>query len=167
VTVATRAKLGVLAVLATGVVVWLLVHDFVGHAGKKRLAWRDLTAQVGPLRLPYEVSRVFTNRAQIASYLHWTRYKDQPRVPRVDFRKYRLFLVSSGVRTSTTARLKVLRVVEQHGRIVVSLRFHDATLAQPGQAKLNFPYALITLPAGCKPVHLKWYRYSSGSVAAN
>ncbi len=157
-TLATRAKLGVLAVLAAGVVVWLLLHDFVGHAGTKAVKWRDLTARVGPLELPFEVSHVFTTRAQLASYLHWRRYRDEPRVPNVDFGRHRVLIVSSGVRTSSATSLQVVQVVEQHGRIVVSLRLRTASLGGPGSPRLVFPYVLVTVPPGGKHVQLKWLR---------
>lgn len=46
-------------------------------------------------------------------------------------------------------------MTEERGRIVVRVRETAPTLARPGRARLAFPFRLITIPRGDKPVALE------------
>ena len=65
-------------------------------------------------------------------------------------------LVASGPRSSTAYRLDIARVVEERGRVVVTVRERTPTRAHPGQAKITYPYRLIVLPTHDKHVHVHW-----------
>jgi|1185.fasta_scaffold614158_1 hypothetical protein len=67
-----------------------------------------------------------------------------------------LVLVASGPRSSDAYRLDVARVVEERGRVVVTVREHTPTLANPGHARVTYPYRLIVLPTHGKHVHVHW-----------
>jgi hypothetical protein len=65
-------------------------------------------------------------------------------------------LVASGPRSSDAYRLDIARVVEERGRVVVTVRERTPTLANPGHARVTYPYRLIVLPTRGKHVHVHW-----------
>jgi hypothetical protein len=146
-------KIAVLGLLAAGVAVSLLLTQFVGHARVRTLRYADLTANVGTLELPRPVTRSFDERAGFEAFL---RSRGARHVPAVDFARRRPVLVAAGARSTPAYEVRIAAVVEERSRIVVSVRMRSPTLARPGKARLSFPYRLLTLPAGTKPVHVEW-----------
>lgn len=61
-------------------------------------------------------------------------------------------LLAVGPRSSTGYELRVVRVTEQEDRVTVVVRERTPGLEDRVQARLTFPYRLIAVPAGEKPV---------------
>jgi hypothetical protein len=114
--------------------------------------WRDLSAQAGPLRTADNVRRLFRSQEQLSHYLDRA---GATRVPRVDFSTRQLLLVAPGPRSSTGYSVDVLSVTERDGKVTVRVRERTPTLADRVEARVTYPYRLLSLPAG-KDVYVDW-----------
>jgi hypothetical protein len=117
------------------------------------VAWTDLSAQVGPLRIIHSQHRLFRERAKLADYLRQTRARAP--APRVDFSKRQLLLVSPGPRSSTGYEVDVLSVKERAGKLTVKVRERTPGLTDQVAPHVTYPYRLISLPAG-EDVFVDW-----------
>jgi PrcB C-terminal len=127
---------------------WLLAE------GESRsVAWRDLTAQIGPLRISDRESRLFRKQEELAGYL--SRARGRGEAPRVDFSQRQLVLVSPGPRSSTGYEVEVLNVRERDGEITVRVRERAPTLQDRIEPRVTHPYRLLSLPAD-KEVTVDW-----------
>jgi len=135
------------------VTAWLLVDKLTGSGASHPLPWRDLTAQTGPLILPRGLTREFISEPQLAAYL---RSRGGTHIPHVGFPTIRAALITLGPRSSTAYSIQVVGVRADGEHVVVSVQRQNATLANPGQPKLTFPYRLIALPTTGKRIHLDW-----------
>ena len=131
----------------------LLAIRLLAEGESRPVAWRDLTAQVGPLRITDRENRVFRNEEELASYL--ARAKARGAAPQVDFSQRQLLLVSPGPRSSTGYEVEVLSVREQDGEITVRVREQTPKLEDRVEARVTHPYRLLSLPAG-KEVTVDW-----------
>ena len=78
-----------------------------------------------------------------------------PGAPPVDFAHRKAVLIAAGPRSSTGYVLDIERVVEERSRVVVVAREHTPSLDDPVQARVTYPYRLITIPRTSKPTHLE------------
>ena len=124
----------------------MLLAAWLLHDGESRpVAWRDLTAQTGTLRISDHESRLFHEQAELDRYL--TRAKAQGESPHIDFSQRQLLLVSPGPRSSTGYAVQVLSVRERGGDITVRVRERTPTLRDRVEARVTHPYRLLSLPA--------------------
>jgi hypothetical protein len=122
--------------------------------GKSRLvAWRDLSAQIGPLTIADRERRLFRDREQLDRYL--TRARARATAPPIDFSQRQLLLVSPGPRSSTGYEVEVLSVRERDDEITVRVRERTPTLEDRLVARVTHPYRLLSLPAG-REVVVDW-----------
>ncbi len=128
----------------------------VEAGGTRRLAWRDVTAQVGPALWPKSVTRSFWKRSQLTRYLARTFPRGRPRLPALDFTRQRLILVAAGPRSSTGYGVEIVRVAERRGDIRVIARETAPVLGRGVVAQITSPYRLITIPATGKRVYIQW-----------
>ena len=131
----------------------LLAIRLLAEGESRPVAWRDLTAQVGSLRITDRENRVFRNEEELASYL--ARAKARGAAPQVDFSQRQLLLVSPGPRSSIGYEVEVLSVREQDGEITVRVREQTPKLEDRVEARVTHPYRLLSLPAG-KEVTVDW-----------
>jgi hypothetical protein len=117
------------------------------------VAWQDLTAQVGPLVIPRDDHRLFRERAGLVRYLKEAQ-GTRP-APAVDFSARELLLVSPGPRSSTGYSVEVVSARERGGKITVRVRELSPRLGETVQARVTYPFRLISLPAG-KDVFVDW-----------
>jgi len=137
-----------------GGVLWTQVYE---TGGARRLAWRDVTAQVrGRPLWPKSVTRSFWRQRQVDRYLARIFPRRAPTFPRVDFSQRRLVLVAAGPRSSTGYRVRILRATEHRGSIRVVAREIAPALGSPVVARLTSPFRLITIPATDKRVYVQW-----------
>jgi len=131
----------------------LLGARLLREGESRPVAWRDLTAQTGTLRISDREHRVFRRREELARYLARARARGAP--PRVDFVRRQLLLVSPGPRSSTGYRVEVLSVRERGGEVTVRVRERTPTLQDRVEARVTHPYRLLSLPAG-EDVAVDW-----------
>lgn len=114
--------------------------------------WRDLSAQVGPLSIAGTERRLFRDQEQLARYLARAHARE---TPTVDFSNRQLLLVSTGPRSSTGYSIVILGVEEEDGSITVRVREATPDLEDRVEARVTYPYRLLSLPAG-KEVFVDW-----------
>jgi hypothetical protein len=131
----------------------LLVVVLLPEGKSRPVGWSDLSAQVGPLRTADSVRRLFRTRGQLARYLN--RASAQGSAPAVDFSTRQLLFVAPGPRSSTGYSVQVLSVREQEGKITVKVRERTPKLSDRVEARVTYPYRLLSLPAG-KNVYVDW-----------
>jgi hypothetical protein len=131
----------------------LLATRLLAEGEDRPAAWRDLTAQVGPLRISDRERRLFTEQDELDRYLVRARARGAP--PQVDFSRRRLLLVSPGPRSSTGYEVEVLSVREQDDEITVRVRERTPTLQDRVEARVTHPYRLLSLPAG-REIAVDW-----------
>jgi hypothetical protein len=138
-----RTIFGVTAVVAAAALLLTirLLPEKKGHP----VAWRDLSAQVGPLRIVHSEHRLFRKQANLRHYLRTARARTP--APAVDFSKQQLLLVSPGPRSSTGYEVQVLSVLERDGKLTVKVRERTPGLGDHVVPHVTYPYRLLSLPA--------------------
>jgi hypothetical protein len=131
--------------LAAAVLVVLLVPRGNSHT----VAWRDVSVQVGPVLTSDLTKRLFQTPAQFEDF-----FGSSARAP-VDFSARQLLLVSPGPRSSTGYSVQILSVTERDDAITVKVRERAPTLAEHVEARVTYPYRLLSLPAG-QAVFVDW-----------
>ncbi len=126
------------------IVLWVGYQHIFGNDRLGTLPWRDLSARVGVLRFPHGTTRLLPGPKTFALYLREHGSTRSP--PRVDFHRNDVVLVAVGPRSTTGYTLRVLSVVEQRRRIVVTLREETPTLGAPVSVQARYPYSLIAFP---------------------
>jgi hypothetical protein len=126
----------------------------VQAGGARALPWRDLTARLGAVTFPRPTGRLYRNRVALAHYLDAVMPGNAPAPPPIDFRTREAVVVAVGPRSSTGYRLRIVRVVEERGRILVTLHEDAPTLRDRVAPRITYPYRLFTLPRDPKPVYL-------------
>jgi hypothetical protein len=130
----------------------LLAVRLLPEGKSEPVAWRDLSAQVGPLSIGGTERRLFRDHAQLERYLARARARA---TPDVDFSKRQLLLVSTGPRSSTGYSIEVLGAEERGGDITVRIREVTPGLDDRVEARVTHPYRLLSLPAG-RDVSVDW-----------
>jgi hypothetical protein len=126
---------------------WLAFDRLYGRSGDRPVAWRDLTAAVAPARFPRPTERVLDSQAELEEAL--------PGAPALDFRRWRGVLVALGPRSSSGYALGVESVREERRRVVVKVRERSPSLGQAVRPRVTYPFVLITVPSGDKPIEVE------------
>lgn len=120
------------------------------QGGARPLAYRDLTARLGPLQFPRPTFRVFLKPEKLVTYLDAIMPGRAPAPPPIDFAHRKAILISVGPRSSTGYAVRIVRVVEERSRVVVVAREQTPTLRDRVVPGVTFPYRLITIPRRSK-----------------
>jgi hypothetical protein len=118
--------------------------------------YADLTAQSGRLEFTRITRQLFRTRAALDEVLERANPGRQLRVPPIDFTRREAYLVAAGPRSSTGYDLRIVRVQDAGDHVVVVVRERTPSLGDPVQARVTYPFRLITLPRSDEPVKLKW-----------
>jgi hypothetical protein len=130
----------------------LLAVRLLPEGTSEPIPWRDLSAQVGPLSIAGTERRLFRDQEQLERYLARAHARE---TPTADFSKRQLLLVSTGPRSSTGYSIEILGVEEQDGSITVRVREATPELEDRVEARVTYPYRLLSLPAR-KKVLVDW-----------
>lgn len=130
----------------------LLAVKLLPDGKNEPVAWRDLSAQVGPLSISGLERRLFRDQQQLNRYLARAQARERPTV---NFVKRQLLLVSTGPRSSTGYSIEVLGAEERDGKITVRVRETTPELGDPVEARVTYPYRLLSLPAD-RDVYVDW-----------
>jgi hypothetical protein len=138
----TAAVAGALALAG----IWLAYDYLYGRGGDRPVDWQDVTSAVPSARFPRPTERVLETREELLAVV--------PRAPPIDLSARRAVLVASGPRSSSGYALEVESVREERRRVVVTVRERSPSLGDRVQPRLTYPFRLITLPRGDKPVEV-------------
>jgi len=127
----------------------ILVVLLLPHGKSHPVAWRDVSARVAPVTTADLTRRLFRTPAQFAEY-----FGSETQTP-VDFSARQLLLVSPGPRSSTGYSVHIVSVTERGDEITVEVRERTPTLADHVEARVTYPYRLLSLPAR-KAVSVNW-----------
>ncbi len=133
---------------------WVAYGYIWRYGGARQLAWRDLSAELGPLQFPRPTFRVFLRREKLATYLDAIMPGRSPAPPPVDYVHRKAVLIAAGPRSSTGYSLEVVRVVAERSRVLVVVRERTPSLSDPVAARVTYPYRLITIPRLDEPTGL-------------
>lgn len=144
--------------LACAVALLILVPAAAGCAGSRPrdVPYTDLTRQVGPLEFTRITRDVFRNRAGLLGVLERNNPGRTIRLPNINFSRREIYLVAAGPRSSTGYELEVMRVRDEGDHIDVVVHERTPSLGDRVQARVTYPFVLISLPHSRKPVKLKW-----------
>jgi hypothetical protein len=122
------------------------------EAKPQPLAYRDLTAELH-VQPNASFARRFRERSQFEEYV---RRNGVTAAPPIDFTRDEAILVSAGPRSSTGYRVELVSAVRERGRIVLTVREQTPSLADPGRARVTYPYRLIVFERSNVPVYVHW-----------
>lgn len=133
------------------------VLTLAGCGGETRaVPYTDLTNDIGRLEFTHITTKHFDRRAELVEVLERNNPGRAIELPPIDFSRQTVYLVAAGPRSSTGYELRVERVRDEGGRIVIAVREHAPTLAEPVTPRVTFPFRLVALPRTDEPVKLKW-----------
>ncbi len=135
-----------------GLVTWGQVRS---DGASRPVAWRDITAELGPVRFPHSTVRHFRLRKSVRLYLHDVMPQGTPTAPPIPAGHEVIFVVA-GPRSSSGYDVRIVSVVKKSSRVVVTAREITPALGQRVVPGLTFPYRLILIRRIRKPVHLVW-----------
>jgi protease stability complex PrcB-like protein len=128
-----------------------------GCGGAPRdVPYTDLTQQAGPLEFTRITRQLFRDRAALLDVLEQNNPGRPLHLPAIDFDRREVYLVAAGPRSSTGYELEILRVQDLGDHIVVVVHERTPSLGETVQARVTYPFLLITLPRSDEPVKLKW-----------
>jgi hypothetical protein len=131
---------------------WLIyANAFARHSGRP-IAWRDLTAELGPVRWPRLTISILRQPAKLPKILAIVTPPGQrvPHAPPIDFAHRIGIVFATGPRSSTGYSVRVARILDEGDRISLHFREITPTLRDHVVPKLTFPYRLITIPRTTK-----------------
>jgi PrcB C-terminal len=146
----------VLAAVCVAAAGWILYAHAWRDGGARVLPFRDVTSQLQGLQPAREANRVFVNELEVFYYLRFADPGHVVPLPSIDFTRDEAVFVSTGPRSSTGYRIHVVGVVEERGRVVVTLQERTPSLADPGRPTATYPYRLVVFRKVDKPVHIVW-----------
>jgi hypothetical protein len=144
--------------LACALALLILVPAAAGCAGSppRDVPYTDLTRRAGPLEFTRITRDVFRTRAGLLDVLERNNPGRTIRLPNIDFSRREIYLVAAGPRSSTGYVLEVVRVRDEGDHIDVVVHERTPSLGDRVQARVTYPFVLISLPRGKEPVKLKW-----------
>jgi hypothetical protein len=127
-----------------------------GGGASRAVPYTDLTQQVGPLEFTRITISLCKDRAKLLEILERNNPGRKIDLPPIDFGRRVAYLVATGPRSSTGYHLRIVSVRDEGGRILIVVHEDTPSLGEPVSARVTYPFRLITLPRGSKPVKLKW-----------
>jgi PrcB C-terminal len=119
------------------------------------VAYTDLTSKVGALEFTHITVDVSHTRAELLGVLERNNPGRKIQLPPIDYSRQETFIVAAGPRSSTGYALRILKVEQKGGHVVVTVHERTPSLGEPVQARVTYPFLLLALDSD-KPVHLKW-----------
>jgi hypothetical protein len=127
-----------------------------GGEASRVVPYTDLTQQVGPLEFTRITISLCKDRAKLLEILERNNPGRKIGLPPIDFGRRVAYLVAAGPRSSTGYHLRIVSVRDESGRVLIVVHEETPSLGEPVSARVTYPFRLITLPRGSKPVKLKW-----------
>jgi len=142
----------VAVVLAAGG--WLL-YTQVWTGQTEPVPYTDITKQLGTIEFTRKITAVYNSRRPFENLLDATMPGRAPRLPPHNWARDQVVVIALGPRSSTGYSLRILRVVERRRGIYVYAREQTPSLGQPVQARVTYPYRVLSMHGSAKPVYVK------------
>lgn len=123
--------------------------------GERPVAWRDVTAKLGPVEFAHRMTGVFHSRGAFARMLAANMPGRAPSPPRLNWDRDQVVVIALGPRSSTGYALRIQRVVERRRGIYVYAHEQTPSLGEPVTARVTYPYRVLTMHGSAKPVYVK------------
>lgn len=120
------------------------------------MSYTDLTGAAGKLEFTHITVKLFNNRRDLVEVIERNNPGRPLRLPRVDFTRQEVFLVAAGPRSSTGYDLRIVRVRDEGDRVLVVVHEQTPSLGDRVEARVTYPFRLISLPRSDEAVKLKW-----------
>jgi hypothetical protein len=111
---------------------------------------------VGKLEFTHITVKLFDNRRDLVEVLERNNPGRRLHLPRLDFGRQEVFLVAAGPRSSTGYDLRIVRVQDEGDHVLVVVRERAPMLGDPVEARVTYPFRLISLRRSDEAVKLKW-----------
>jgi len=132
--------------LSTSISALALALLCAGCGGAKTVPYTDISSQLHGVEFPRLERQLFRTRKELALFLEQSTPGRAPAVPPIDFAHREAILVTVGPRSSTGYALRVVKVRETSDRIAVTVRERTPGLGERVQARVTYPFRLITIP---------------------
>jgi hypothetical protein len=119
------------------------------------MPYEDLTPKVGSLEFTHITVDLSRTRSALLEVLERNNPGRKIRLPAIDYTRQETFVVAVGPRSSTGYALRIVRVQEKGGHILVVVRERTPSLGDPVQPRVTYPFLLLAFESD-KPVHLKF-----------
>jgi protease stability complex PrcB-like protein len=144
------------AALRLALVALVLVAAGCGGGPSRAVPYTDLTRLAGPLEFTRITISLCKDHRKLLEILERNNPGRQIHLPPIDFGRRVAYLIATGPRSSTGYNLRIVSVRDEGDRILIVVHEDTPSLGEPVAARVTYPFRLITLPRGSKPVKLKW-----------
>ena len=134
---------------------WLAYSHWWAEGDEHRVAWRDLTPELGKVEFTRKVTAVYRSRAAFERLLDATMPGRAPEPPPVDWNRDEVVVIALGPRSSTGYSLRIRRVVERRSGIDVYAHERTPSLGEPVTARITYPYRALVIRRSDKRVSVK------------
>jgi hypothetical protein len=144
------------ALVAVAAASWLAYAKLWGGGGEEPVPYVDLTAKLGRVEFTRKVTAVYHSRAPFVRLLEATMPGRAPEPPPHNWGRDQIVVIALGPRSSTGYELRIQRVVERRRGIYVYAREKTPALGgDPVQARVTYPYRVLSMHGSAKPVYVK------------
>lgn len=143
------------ALVVVALAIGLTVSRLTGGSSQT-LAWKDLTAGVGPVEFGGSQQRLFRKQTELARFLSLVETGPAIRIPPVDFTRDDAVLFAVGPRSSAGYSLIVRSVRAEGGKTVVTIDERTPTPGSSAPARLTYPFVLIAVPRSDRALRVHW-----------
>ena len=141
--------------MAVAALAWLAYAHWWGRGSEHEVAWRDLTPKLGRVGFTRKVTAVYRSTPPLERLLEATMPGRTPKLPRVDWSREQVVVISLGPRSSTGYSLRIVRVVEHRRSVDVVVRERTPSLGDPVEARVTYPYRAVAIRSTKTPVYVK------------
>jgi PrcB C-terminal len=132
-----------------------LLYTQVWTGKAEPVPYTDLTPRLGQIEFTRKVTAVYHSRRPFVKLLDATMPGRAPKPPPHDWDRDQVVVIALGPRSSTGYSLRILRVVERRRGIYVYAREETPSLGDPVQARITYPYRVLSMHGSAKPVYVK------------
>ena len=132
-----------------------MLYTQVWTGKTEAVPYTDLTPRLGQIDFSRKVTAVYHSRPAFLRLLEATMPGRVPKLPPHNWDRDQVVVIALGPRSSTGYSLKILRVVERRRGIYVHAREVAPSLGEPVQARVTYPYRVLSMHGSAKPVYVK------------
>ena len=135
---------------------WLAYDRIYARGDVGMLAWRDHTPSLGSPAFRRPATRALTSRGDLTELLDEEVRGRAPPAPALDFAREHALFATVGPRSSSGYAVEVVSIREERRRVVVRLRERTPSLDDRVEARVTYPFRLVTVARTEKAVEFEW-----------